>query len=119
MKAIGIDMVETKRIAQSMARFGDRFLRRIYTEQELAYCRGKVTSLAGRWATKEATAKALGSGIGPVSWQEIEVVNQPSGQPTLRLHGAAKALADQQGITQLLVSLSHTKEYAMAFVVAE
>jgi len=117
MKAIGVDIIETKRIAKSMARFGDRFLRRVYTVQELNYCHGRVNSLAARWAAKEAVAKALGTGIGAVSWQEIEVINQPNGQPELCLHGQAKTLAHGLGLLEFKLSLSHTKKYAVAFVV--
>ena len=119
MKAIGVDIIEIGRVAQSIDRFGQRFLKRVYTERELAYCHGQVSSLAARWAAKEATAKALGTGIGAVSWQEIEVVSQSNQQPTLQLHGAAAALAGQLGLSGFAVSLSHTREYAIAFVVGE
>jgi holo-[acyl-carrier protein] synthase len=119
MKAIGIDIVEIERVAQSVERFGDRFLKRVYTDQELTYCMGRVTSLAARWAAKEAVAKALGTGIGEVSWQEIEVVSEKNCRPTLRLHGAAADLAARLGIKGFAVSLSHAKEYAVAFVVGE
>jgi holo-[acyl-carrier protein] synthase len=117
MKAIGVDIIELDRIADSVARFGDRFLKRIYTEQEVAYCNGRVESLAVRWAAKEAVGKALGTGIGDVSWQEIEIVSQPNCRPGIKLYGAAAELAAQQGITEFAVSLSHAKEYAVAFVV--
>ena len=119
MKAIGVDIIETKRVAQSIARFGDRFLKRVYTEQELAYCQGRVSSLAARWAAKEAVGKALGTGIGDVSWQEIEVVCESNGRPTLRLYGAAVDLAARLGISEFAISLSHTKDHAIAFVVGE
>lgn len=119
MKAIGVDMIETGRVAQSITRFGDRFLKRVYTERELSYCQGQVRSLAARWAAKEATAKALGTGIGEVSWQEIEVVNLSDRKPTLKLHGAAADLAERLGFKMFAVSISHTKDYAIAFVVAE
>lgn len=119
MKFIGVDIIETERVAQSIERFGDRFLKRVYTPQELAYCQGRVTSLAARWAVKEATAKALGTGIGEVTWQEIEVVCHPNGRPTLHLHAAAADLAARLGVGEFAVSLSHTKEHAVAFVVGE
>ncbi|MEW5957688.1 MAG: holo-ACP synthase [Chloroflexota bacterium] len=119
MKIIGVDIVEIERLAQSVARFGDRFLQRVYTEQELAYCHGRITSLAARWAAKEAVAKALGTGIGEVGWHEIEVVSEDNCRPTLRLHGAAAALAARRGISAFAISLSHAKEYAVAFVVGE
>lgn len=119
MKAIGVDIVETERVAQSIARFGERFLQRVYTEQELASCNGRTTSLAARWAAKEATAKALGTGIGAVSWREIEVVNESNQRPSLRLHGTAAVLAAKLGLSEFAISLSHTKDYAIAFVVGE
>jgi holo-[acyl-carrier protein] synthase len=116
MRAIGVDLIEVDRVAQTVARFGDRFLKRVYTEQELAYCQGRIASLAARWAAKEAVAKALGTGIGDVSWQEIEVINSFKRGPSIQLHGAAAAHLEISG---LAVSLSHTKDYAIAFVVAE
>ena len=119
MKVIGVDIIEIERVAQSIENFGDRFLKRIYTEQELAYCQGQAGSLAARWAAKEATAKALGTGIGDVSWQEIEVIGEGNGRPTLRLHGAAADLAARLGISEFAISLSHTKDYAVAFVLGE
>jgi holo-[acyl-carrier protein] synthase len=119
MKAIGVDLIETERVAQSVARFGDRFLKRVYTERELAYCRGQIPSLAARWAAKEATAKALGTGIGEVSWREIEVINQANQRPTLQLHGAAAVLAEQLGLSSLAISLSLIRDYAIAFVVGD
>jgi holo-[acyl-carrier protein] synthase len=119
MRVIGVDMIETERVAQSISRFGERFLKRVYTERELTYCQGRVSSLAARWAAKEATAKALGTGIGDVSWQEIEIISQTNQQPLLQLHGAASALAEQLGLAEFAVSLSHTKDYAIAFVIGE
>jgi holo-[acyl-carrier protein] synthase len=119
VKAIGVDIVDTDRIARSIDRFGDRFLKRVYTERELTYCDGRVDSLAARWAAKEAVAKALGTGIGEVSWREIEVVSNANGQPTLRLYGAAAGLATRLGIEEFAISLSHAKDYAVAFVVGE
>ncbi len=119
MKSIGVDIVETSRIDRSITRFGNRFLQRVYTPHELDYCAGRVSSLAVRWAAKEAVAKALGTGIGDISWQEIEVTNNHQKRPTVRLHGAAANLAAQLGISNFAVSLSHTKAYAVAFVVAE
>jgi holo-[acyl-carrier protein] synthase len=119
MKAIGVDIVDIERIGQSVDRFGDRFLKRVFTEQELVYCNNRLDSLAARWAAKEAVAKALGCGIGEVGWREIEVVSEPNCRPTLQLYGAAAELAAQLGITGFAVSLSHAKEYAVAFVVGE
>lgn len=119
MKAIGVDIIEIERIATSIDRFGDRYLQRVYTPRELAYCNGRTTSLAARWAAKEATAKALGTGIGEVGWQEIEVINADNGRPALELHGKAVDLARHLGISEFAVSLSHTKDYAVAFVVGD
>lgn len=119
MKAIGVDIIEIARVARTIARFGDRFLKRVYTEQELVYCNGRIGSLAARWAAKEAVGKALGTGIGDVSWREIEVVSQANCRPVVRLHGAAARLATRQGIAGFAISLSHTKDYAVAFVVGE
>jgi len=116
MVTIGVDIIETARVAQSIERFGDRFLKRIYTEQELAYCQGQIGSLAARWAAKEAVGKALGTGIGDVSWQEIEIVSNNKRCPSVQLHGAAADLAAQIGVSGFAVSLSHTKDYAVAFV---
>ena len=118
-RTIGVDIIETERIAQAIERFGPRFLRRVYTEQELAYCNGRISSLAARWAAKEAVAKALGTGIGDVSWQEIEIVNNAHRCPTVRLYTNAADLAGALGLKSFAISLSHTKEYAVAFVVGE
>ena len=119
MITIGTDIIETERVADSIKRFGDRFLKRVYTTQELDYCQGRVGSLAARWAAKEAVGKALGTGIGDVSWQEIEVINNDRLRPSILLHGAAADLAARQGISNIAISLSHTKDYAIAFVVGE
>jgi len=116
---IGVDIIEVDRVAQSIEQFGERFLKRIYTARELAYCNGRASSLAARWAAKEAVGKALGTGIGDVSWQEIEIVNDGNLCPSIYLHGAAATLASARGITKFAISLSHTKEYAVAFVVGE
>lgn len=116
---VGVDIIETERVAKSIQQFGDRFLKRIYTERELAYCQGRVSSLAARWAAKEAVGKALGTGIGDVSWQEIEIINTDRQCPQVQLHGAAAKLAAGLGVTKFAISLSHTKDYAVAFVVGE
>lgn len=118
MKSIGVDIVEVERIEKSVARFGEHFLRRIYTDQELAYCQGRANSLAARWAAKEAVAKALGTGIGNVTWLDIEVVCDVSGRPSLQLHRTAAQKAAELGLETWLLSLSHTESTAIAFVVA-
>jgi holo-[acyl-carrier protein] synthase len=117
MLTVGVDLIEIGRIEQAATRFGGRFLERVYTSAELAYCAGRVPALAARWAAKEATAKALGTGIGDVAWHEIEVVSEASGQPTLRLHGRAANLAASLGLTGFAISLSHSQTHAIACVV--
>ncbi|MFH2038585.1 MAG: holo-ACP synthase [Chloroflexota bacterium] len=114
----GIDMVEIDRLEKSIIRYGERFLKRIFTAQELADCGGKVDSLAVRFAAKEAASKALGCGIGQVSWLEIEVTRNPDHQPELNLYGAAQILAKKLKLTLWSVSLSHTSQYAVAMVIA-
>jgi holo-[acyl-carrier protein] synthase len=115
---IGVDIIEIARVGAAVARHGERFLSRVYTAAEREYCQGSVAALAARWAAKEAAAKALGTGVGDVCWREIEVVCGEQGAPSLRLHGQAKALAAALGITQVAVSLSHSREQAIAVVIA-
>jgi holo-[acyl-carrier protein] synthase len=119
----GIDLVEIRRIRQSMDRYGARFLDRIYTAAEQAYCnrkRNAAESFAARFAAKEAGAKSLGTGISfGVTWREIEVVRQPSGKPSLRFHGRAEQIAARLGVTRSALSITHTAELAMASVVLE
>jgi holo-[acyl-carrier protein] synthase len=121
---LGTDMIEIARIEHSLARFGDAFMRRIYTPAEIAYCQHKkktsAESFAARFAAKEAAAKALGTGISRgVTWLEIEVRRLPGQRPTLHLSGRAAEIASRLGIRHLSVSLSHTRELALAIVVAE
>jgi len=118
MYRVGVDIVELARIERAVQRYGDRFLRRVYTEAELAYCRGDAARLAARWAAKEAISKALGTGWRGIEWKELEVVRQPSGQPAVALHGRAKAIAAELGLARWALSLSHSGEYAVALVVA-
>lgn len=121
----GIDISEISRIAASLERHGERFLRKVFTPAEAAYCMRKKTaaeSLAARFAAKEAGAKALGTGISyGVSWLEFEVVRAPSGKPSLALHGRAAELALRLGVRSSALSLTHSRErdIAMAFVVFE
>ena len=119
----GIDMVEIGRIQQSVDRYGERFLDRVYTVAEKAYCLRKrmaAESLAARFAAKEAGAKALGTGISHgVSWLEIEVVREPSGRPTLKFHGRAAEFAARLGATRAALSITHTAAFALASVVLE
>lgn len=116
--AIGVDIVAIERIAEMAARWGDRFLLRVYTPAELAYCQGRATSLAARWAAKEATSKALGCGWLDIKWTDVEVTRLTNGQPSLLLHGPAHTRARKLGLSQWALSLSHDREYAIAMVVA-
>ena len=119
MHHIGIDIIEIARIEKAIARWGGGFLHRIYTESELRLCRKKPSRLAGRFAGKEAVMKALGTGARGISWREIEILAEPSGKPLVRLYGKAQAQADGLGLDKLAISLSDSKEYAIAFVVGE
>ncbi len=112
-------MVEVARIKRAVARWGDRFLERVYTAEELAQTKGKVESLAARFAAKEAVMKALGVGPAQAPWRDIEVRREPSGRPVLRLHNAARKKAATLGIRGFSVSLSHTAKDAIAFAVGQ
>jgi holo-[acyl-carrier protein] synthase len=112
-------MVEISRIEDALRRHGQRFLRRVYTDGELAYANERPSALAARWAAKEATAKALGTGIGPVGFQDIEVICNAQGKPELSLHGDAARVAARLNLSQFALSLSHAAAYALAFVVAQ
>jgi holo-[acyl-carrier protein] synthase len=124
----GIDLIENARIERAIVRWGERFLHRVFTPAELAAYRGRLPSLAARWAAKEATAKLLGVGLrglgaadrlaGAVAWTEIEILNDAQGRPTLTLHGRAADRARALRLGALAISLSHTREHAIASVVA-
>lgn len=123
MLATGVDLVDIPRIERALDRFGDRFLARVYTTDEVRYSRGRPAELAARFAAKEAVAKALGVGMRVLSpagigWLEVETLNEISGKPYVILHGRARALAEAQGLTEWAVSLSHDRGIAIAFVVA-
>jgi holo-[acyl-carrier protein] synthase len=119
----GVDLIEVERVAQSIERFGERFLNRIYTPREIAYCSSKrrgAESFAARFAAKEAGAKALGTGMNfGVSWKEIEVARALTGRPSLELSGRARHIADRLGVRTISVSLTHTAQIAMAMVIME
>ena len=119
----GIDLAEIGRIQRSLDRVGQRFLDRVYTPAEQAYClrkRNAAESLAARFAAKEAGAKALGTGISQgVSWLEIEVAREPGGRPTVKFHGRAAERAARLGAVRAALSITHTAELAMASVVLE
>jgi len=118
---IGMDIVETKRIADSLERFGDRFLTRVFCEGEIAYAKSMKAPqlhLAARFAAKEAVSKAFGTGIGhTMGWRDIEIVREPTGQPRVVLHGKAEAHAKERGVQAVHISLSHTAEYGAASAV--
>ena len=118
MLSVGVDLIETGRIARALERWGDRFLSHVYTPAEVAYCRNHVPELAARFAAKEAISKALGTGLRGVSWREMEVLSDARGKPLVRLHGRARARAEKLGLEEFAISLSHSKRYATAFVVA-
>ncbi len=119
MVRCGIDSIENERVTEGIARFGERFLNRFFTAGERTDCADQPHRLAARIAAKEAVSKALGTGIGDVQWVEIEIrVNNPRNRPTLILHGAAAALADELGLTQWDISLTHTKDHASAIAIA-
>jgi holo-[acyl-carrier protein] synthase len=115
---VGVDLIEIGRIEGALARFGERFLRRIYTPAERGYCRGRPAELAARFAAKEATMKALGTGRRGVGWREVEVLADRRGRPIVRLHGRALRRAAELGLTGFAVSLSHSRGMAVASVVA-
>lgn len=120
---IGVDLVETARIAENIEQHGDRFIRRLYTPAEIAYCekfKGKAERYAARFAAKEAAFKALGTGWREgVRWLDVEVVNLPSGKPELLLHGRAGEIARALGVARTSISISHADEYAVVQVVFE
>lgn len=118
MLRCGIDLVETRRIKEGIERLGERFLNRFFTAGERSDCEENPVRLAARFAGKEAVSKALGTGIGDVSWQEIEIRCGDRGRPVLYLHGAAAKRAAEMGLTEWDISLTHTDEYASAVAVA-
>jgi holo-[acyl-carrier protein] synthase len=114
----GVDLIELDRIESAIQRHGERFLERVFTPGELQEVGENIASLAGRFAAKEAAAKALGTGIGDVGWQEIEILRDQARQPHLHLHGKASRLADELDLETWSLSLSHTRTHAIALVVA-
>lgn len=118
MLSVGVDIIEVSRIARALHRFGDRFLHRIYTPAEIAYCRGRIPELAARFSAKEAISKALGTGLMGISWSEMEILADRRGKPTVTLYGRAQKRARDLGLDTWAVSLSHSDEHAIAMVVA-
>lgn len=120
---IGTDLAEVARIRQSIERFGERFLNRIYTDGERSYAGSKANAaerFAARFAAKEAGMKAIGTGWNfGVTWKDFEVVNERSGRPALRLSGVARTVAERLGVKRTSISLTHTREMALAIVILE
>jgi holo-[acyl-carrier protein] synthase len=118
VQSVGVDLIEVPRIARALERWGDRFLHRIYTDAETALCGGRVPELAVRFAGKEAISKALGTGLVGVDWPEMEILSDPRGKPIVHLYGRAQKRAEALGLSHWAISLTHTKEHAIAMVVA-
>jgi len=110
----GIDILEISRIKEAIERWGDRFLRRVYTEAELLLCGNKARALAVRFAGKEAIMKLLGTGVRGVSWRDVEILAYPSGKPLLNFYGGAQKEAERLGLSDIAISLAHSDEYAVA-----
>jgi holo-[acyl-carrier protein] synthase len=111
---LGIDIIRIDRIRAALAKFGERFSKRVLTPAERAYVRGRPETMAGRWAAKEAVSKVLGLGVRGIGWREIEIERLPTGQPSVRLHDRAAVRAEQLGMGRIAVSISHEAEYAVA-----
>ena len=117
--AVGVDIIEIERVERVLKRWGNRFLARVYTPLEVAFCRGRSSELAARFAAKEAVMKALGTGARGLAWREIEVLPNHRGKPLVYLHGRAFARAQRISMSALDISLSHSRDYAVAFVVGQ
>jgi len=115
--ATGIDLIELERIEATVRRFEQRFLDRVYTEREQAYCRGRIERLAGRFAAKEAVSKVLGIGIRRIRWRDIEILPNREGKPEVYLFGRAKLGAESRSITHISVSITHSRGMAAAVAV--
>jgi holo-[acyl-carrier protein] synthase len=115
--AVGVDLIELDRVAHVLARHPRRFLARVYTPLEVAFCRGRVPELAARFAAKEAVMKALGTGARSVGWRDIEVLPDRRGKPLVYLHGRAIDRAERIGLEAIDISLTHLRDQAMAVVV--
>jgi len=119
MQLIGTDIIEIARIKRVLGRWGTRFLHRVYTDAEISQCRMRLPSLAARFAGKEATLKALGTQTSGISWKDIEILSDPTGKPMVNLHGQAQLQTDYLQLENLAISLSHSREYALAVVIGE
>jgi holo-[acyl-carrier protein] synthase len=116
---VGIDIIEISRIKMAISRWGDRFLQRVYTPQELALYRGKVESLAARFAGKEAAIKALSIPGTIIAWRDVEILSESNGKPVVHLYSQALKQARKLGLEGVGISLSHSREYAVAVVIGE
>ena len=114
----GIDIIEIDRIQNVLSQYGNRFLNKIFTTDVIQYCRGRSPNLAGRFAAKEATMKALKTGARGVSWKDIEVIRASNGAPSIKLYNRALARAESLGVSSLSISFSHSRDYAVASVIA-
>ena len=124
MLTIGVDLIEIARIERVLTRYGNRFLGRVFTPAEVLYCRGHPPELAARFAAKEAVSKALGVGVrmmarDGINWRDVEIIGDMRGKPLVGLYGRAAERAAELGLTEWTVSLSHTREHAIALVVAQ
>jgi len=119
---LGTDITECLRIARMIERHGELFLSRVYTDAEIQYCNNrkqKTESFTGRWCAKEAILKAIGTGwIRGISWRDMEIRNQPSGQPVVAVTGGVKQVCEDLGIGQILITISHCRNYATATAIA-
>ncbi|HDQ71619.1 MAG TPA: holo-[acyl-carrier-protein] synthase [Chloroflexi bacterium] len=120
----GVDLVEIERVKRILDRYGARFLARVFTPREIGYCRARPAELAARFAAKEAVSKALGVGMRMmahegIGWREAEIIGDHRGKPLIHLHGRAAQRAQALNLTKWEVSLSHTRELAIAFVIAQ
>ena len=119
---IGADIVECLRIAQMIERHAEQFIARVYTDVEMEYCSARKAATqhyAGRWAAKEAVLKALGTGwVRGITWRDVEVRNDASGQPSIYLSGGALDVSQKRGIDQIMISISHCRSHATAYALA-
>ncbi len=116
---LGIDIIEISRVKEAISRWGNRFLQRVYTDAELTLYRTKVESLAARFAGKEATIKALSFPGIIIAWRDVEILSESNGRPTVHLHGQALQRSRDLGLEGVIISLSHSREYAIAVVIGE
>lgn len=115
----GVDIIEINRLEEINPAIRERFISRVFTESEQEICKAINARLAGRFAAKEAVAKALGTGIGELHWKDIEILQAENGEPIIQLHAKAKEKAEELGISQWAVSISHNRTMAIAFVIAQ